>query len=316
MMIQDKKCYIGIDVSKNFLDIFFSSNKKHMQFKNDEIGVKKMVEKIKLFSPELIIMEATGGYEQLAANSLSNAELSVSVTNPRQIRDFAKALGKLAKTDQIDAEIIALFAEKIQPPANVVYNENQQQLSERNARRRQLVDMIGMEKNRLDKSSKEVKKSIQRVIKILEKELEDINKALQVAIQNDKETMRKNALLKSIKGVGEVIAAGIIADLPKLGQANAKQISALVGLAPYNRDSGAQRGIRTTWGGRSTVRATLYMAALVATRHNSQIKVFYKRLCDAGKKKKVALVACMHKLLIIMNTMIKNNEPWRTPIAI
>lgn len=316
MMIQDKKCYIGIDVSKNFLDIFFSSNKKHMQFKNDEIGVKKMVEKIKLFSPELIIMEATGGYEQLAANSLSNAELSVSVTNPRQIRDFAKALGKLAKTDQIDAEIIALFAEKIQPPANVVYNENQQQLSERNARRRQLVDMIGMEKNRLDKSSKEVKKSIQRVIKILEKELEDINKALQVAIQNDKETMRKNALLKSIKGVGEVIAAGIIADLPELGQANAKQISALVGLAPYNRDSGAQRGIRTTWGGRSTVRATLYMAALVATRHNSQIKVFYKRLCDAGKKKKVALVACMHKLLIIMNTMIKNNEPWRTPIAI
>lgn len=312
MMIENEKIYVGIDVSKAILDVYILPCKKHMQFKNDAKGVKKLILKMKSFAPTLILMEATGGYEKLVSQSLSTEEFSVSVANPRQIRDFAKALGKLAKTDRIDSEMIALFAEKIQPKANVACNNNQQQLSECNARRRQLIEMITMEKNRLDKASKDLKGSIRRIIKALEKELEAINKALETLIQQDEEYSRKNTLLKSIKGVGPAIAAGIIADLPELGQADRRQITALAGLAPYNRDSGTLRGKRTIWGGRASVRCALFMAALTAIRYNAQIRLFYQRLCAAGKQKKVALVACMHKMLIIMNAMIMHNEPWRT----
>ena len=316
MTIQDGKCYIGIDVSKAILDVYILPFKKYMQFKNDIKGIQKLTEKLKSFPQASIVMEATGGYEKPIAQSLQKAGLSVSVVNPRPIRDFAKALGKLAKTDRIDAEVIALFAEKMQPKANVTYNENQQKLTELNARRRQIIEMITMEKNRLDKASNELKKSIQRIIKALEKELQAINEALEKSIQNDADYAQKNALLKSIKGVGSVVAAGIIADLPELGNVGPKQISALAGLAPYNRDSGTLRGKRTIWGGRASVRTTLYMATLVATRHNPQIKSFYERLCNAGKQKKVAITACMHKLLIVMNAMIKHNESWRTATAI
>ena len=312
MTIQDGKCYIGIDVSKAILDVYILPFKKYMEFKNDAKGIKKLTEKLESFPQASIVMEATGGYEKSIAQLLKKVGLSVSVMNPRLIRDFAKALGKLAKTDRIDAEIIALFAEKMQPKANVTYNENQQKLTEFNARRRQIIEMITMEKNRLDKASNELKKSIQRIIKALEKELQAVNEALEKSIQNDADYAQKNALLKSIKGVGSIVAAGIIANLPELGNVNPKQISALAGLAPYNRDSGTLRGKRTIWGGRASVRTTLWMATLVATRHNPQIKSFYDRLCNAGKQKKVAITACMHKLLIIMNAMIKHNEPWRT----
>lgn len=315
MVIKTEKIHVGIDVSKSILDVYILPCKKYMQFKNNAEGIKKLTLKMKSFSPTLILMEATGGYEKLVAKTLSTDGLPVAVTNPRQIRDFAKALGKLAKTDQIDAETIALFAEKIQPKANVTCNDNQQQLTERNARRRQLIEMITMEKNRLDKASKDLKPSIRRIIKALEKELETMNEALQVLIQNDEIYSRKNSLLKSIKGVGSVVAASIIADLPELGQADRKQISALAGLAPYNRDSGTLRGKRTIWGGRASVRCALFMATLSAIRYNAQIKSFYQRLCDAGKQKKVALVACMHKLLIMMNAMVKHDEPWRTITA-
>jgi transposase len=315
MINETKKSYVGIDVSKSTLDVYILPYKKHMQFKNDAKGIEKLIVKMKSFSPYLVLMEATGGYEKCVAQSLSNKGFSVSVTNPRQIRDFAKALGKLAKTDKIDAETITLFAEKMRPKANVMCNENQDQLSERNARRRQLIDMITMEKNRLDKASKEVKPSIQRIIKILEKELERINETLEALIQNDEEHARRNTLLKSIKGVGPTVAAGMIADLPELGQLNGKQISALAGLAPFNRDSGTLRGKRTIWGGRASVRCILFMATLTAIRYNPQIKSFYQRLCHAGKQKKVAIVACMHKLLIIMNAMIKHDEQWRTIAA-
>jgi transposase len=311
MLAEVEKSYIGIDVSKSILDVYILPCKKYMQFKNDTKGIKRLVSKMKSFSPVIILMEATGGYEKSVAQSLSTNELPVAVMNPRQIRDFAKALGKLAKTDEIDAETIALFAEKIQPKANVMCNENQQQLAEVNARRRQLVEMITMEKNRLDKASKALKPSIQRIIKALEKELESINEALQISIQADAECVRKNDLLKSIKGVGPTIAASIIADLPELGQASGKQISALAGLAPYNRDSGTLRGKRTIGGGRASVRCSLFMATLTAIRYNAQIKSFYQRLCSTGKQKKVALTACMHKLLLIMNAMIKHDESWR-----
>jgi transposase len=315
MTILNQKCYVGMDVSKTILDVYILPDKKYMQFKNDTKGIQKLIGKLKFFSHAFVVMEATGGYEKLAAQSLQKADLSVSVVNPRLLRDFAKALGKLAKTDRIDAEVIALFGEKMQPQANGIYNENQQKLADLHARRRQIIEMITMEKNRLDKASGDLKKSIQRIIKALEKELTAINDALEKSIQKDDGYAQKNRLLKSIKGVGPVVAAGIIAELPEIGTLRAKQISALAGLAPYNRDSGTLRGKRTIWGGRASVRATLYMATLVATRYNPQIKNFYERLCNAGKKKKVALTACMHKLLIIMNAMIKKGELWRETTA-
>jgi transposase len=311
MNVQNEKCYIGIDVSKAMLDVFILPKKKYIQVENNVKGIKKLIKELSSLSDSLVVMESTGGYEKGVAEALAKEDISVAIINPRQIRDFAKALGKLAKTDHIDAEVLALFAEKIQPNKNVIFDKNQQKLAEYNARRRQLVDMITMEKNRLDKVSKEMKKSIQLIIKLLEKELERINKLLEKSIQYDDEYARRDQLLQSIKGVGSVVSASVIADLPELGSLTAKQISALVGLAPLNRDSGRMRGKRTIWGGRGSVRRILYMATLVAMRFNTKIKVFYERLCMAGKLKKVAITACMHKLLIIMNAMIKNNQPWR-----
>jgi len=314
MTIQNDKYHIGIDVSKAILDVYILPEKKFLQFENNIAGIRKLVKKLKLFSEALIVMESTGGYEKSTAQALAKENFSVAVVNPRQIRDFAKALGRLAKTDRIDAQVIALFGEKIQPKENVSCDENQQKLAEKNARRRQLVDMIIMEKKRLDKASKEMKKSIQHVVKLLEKELEKINKSLEQYIKSDDEYARRNTLLQTIKGIGSVVAAGIIADLPELGKLSAKQVSSLAGLAPLNRDSGSLRGKRTIWGGRASVRRTLYMATLVATRYNNKIKTFYERLCAAGKQKKVAIIACMHKLLIIMNAMIKNDQPWRLEV--
>jgi transposase len=311
MQVHKEKCYIGIDVSKAALDVFMLPSHKPMQFPNNKKGIEKLIAKKELISAELIVMEATGGYERLAAHSLSKAGFSVVVKNPRQIRDFAKSMGILAKTDKVDAKTIALYGQKINPEANVVCNEDQQRLAELNARRRQLIDMITMEKNRLDKASKDIKQSIKKTLKGLEKSLEAIDESLQKAIEHDPVYTQKKALLKSIKGVGDVVAAAIIADLPELGQGSSRQISALVGLAPYNRDSGTLRGKRTIWGGRASVRCSLFMATLVATRYNPQIKSFYDSLCSRGKQKKVALIACMHKLLIIMNAMLKNNQPWR-----
>lgn len=311
MTIQNEKCYIGIDVSKAILDVFIMPKKVHFQVENNITGIRKLIKKLKIFSNFLVAMESTGGYEKPAAQALAKEKIPVAIINPRQIRDFAKALGRLAKTDRIDAEVIAIYAEKIQPKTNVICDENQQKLTENNARRRQLIDMITMEKNRLDKASKEMKKSIQHVIRLLQKELEKINEFLKKAIQCDDEYTRRDELLQTIKGIGSVVSAGIIADLPELGSLSAKEISALAGLAPLNRDSGTLRGRRTIWGGRASVRRILYMATLVATRYNTKIKAFYERLCAAGKLKKVAITACMHKLLIIMNAMIKSNQPWR-----
>jgi len=316
MTIHNEKCHMGIDVSKELLDVFILPNKKHMQFKNNSTGIQKLIEKLKVFSHISIVMEATGGYEKTVAQALGGTGFAVSVVNPRQIRDFAKALGKLAKTDRIDAQTIALFAEKIQPQANTMYKQNQQRLAELNARRRQLIDMITMEKNRLDKVSNELKKSIKRIIKGLEKELQKIEADSQAFIQANDQFAQKSQTLQTIKGVGKVVATSMVATLPELGDLSHKCISSLVGLAPFARDSGTMRGKRTIWGGRASVRSALYMATLVAIKHNWQIKRFYERLCNAGKQKKVAIIACMRKLLIIMNAMIKNNQPWQSSPAV
>lgn len=309
-----ENCHIGIDVSKNILDIFILPSQKHMQFNNDPKGIEKLIKKLSAFTTAVIVIEATGGYEKLSAQSLTKAGFKVSVVNPRKVRDFAKAVGKLAKTDKLDAHIIALYSQKLEPQANVMCDEKHQTIVENNTRRRQLIDMIKMEKNRLDKVSKGQKESIDRILEALEKELKKINEEQEKAITSNAEYSEKYELLKSIKGVAGIVAAGIIADLPELGQISAKQISAIAGLAPYNCDSGSQRGKRAIWGGRASVRSILYMATLSAIRCNPAIKVFYQRLCGVGKQKKVALTACSHKLLIVMNAMIKNKQTWRSEL--
>jgi len=314
MLNQDEKSYIGIDVSKSILDVFVKPFNKHMQFKNNEAGIAKLITKLKAFPNLVIAMEATGGYEKLAAKMLVKEKLYVSVANPRRVRDIAKGFGKLAKTDKIDAEMIALFAEKVQPAMNVQHDENQEKLAENSARRRQLIEMITMEKHRLDKANEELKKSIIRVIKLLEKELARINETMESMIKENAAYTQKNDLLQSINGVGQIVAAEIIANLPEAGNLSAREITALAGLAPYTRDSGTLRGKRTISGGRSSVRRILYMAVLTAMRFNKKIKEFYERLRNAGKPPKVAITACMRKLLIIMNAMIKNNEPWRMSV--
>jgi transposase len=310
-MFPEEKIYIGIDVSKANLDVFILPNTKYMQFTNDACGIEKFLNKVQqLFSDALIVMESTGGYEAPLSQELSKANLKVCVVNPRQIRDFAKATGRLAKTDKIDAEIIALFAKKIEPQPNIVYNEQQQKMVANNARRRQLIDMIIAEKNRLDKATPEQKESIKRVLDILEKELKLIEQTQEQLLNQDDSLVEKKNILNSIKGIGLVTATAMLCELPELGSLSPKQAAALAGLAPFNRDSGTLNGKRTIWGGRASVRMALYMPTLVAIKHNPQIRAFYERLCLNGKSKMTALIACMRKLLIIMNAMIRNKQCW------
>ena len=310
MTNENEKCYVGIDVSKAILDVYVLPGEKHMQFENNAKGIEKLVKKVSKIGNALVVMESTGGYERPVSHVLFKADVATVVMNPRVIRDYARSMGELAKTDKLDAYIIAMFAKERQPEPNVNCDENRLELADYDQRRRQLIDLITQEKNHLDKASKHSAPSIKRILKLLEKELEGIEHTTNKLIAKNSELAAKKALLITIKGVGEVVANGIVSVLPELGEMKGKQISALAGLAPRNRDSGQFRGYRTIGGGRACVRNTLYMATLVATRHNPQIKAFYARLCAAGKKKKVALTACMHKLLITMNAMIKNVQPW------
>lgn len=311
MTMNDEKFYIGVDVSKSILDVYDLHQKLYSQFDNDPKGIKKLIKYLSSIPSVFIVMEATGGYEKSLANALAKADFNAAIVNPRQIRDFAKASGRLAKTDRIDAYVIALFGQKMQPKPNIMFDEIQQQLAALQARRQQLVDMIIMEKNRLYLASKISRQSIERHIKMLEKELKLVDMELAKLVKNDAHYNQKCTLLTSIKGIGLTVATNVIANLPELGQLSAKQISALVGVAPLNCDSGKQKRKRFTWGGRAPVRSSIFMATLVAIKHNIQIKLFYERLCNSGKAKKVAVVACMHKLVIIMNAMLKYNQTWQ-----
>jgi transposase len=302
--------YIGIDVSKKYLDVCIRSTGEIFRTSNDPIGFKELKKKLPTSKNSLIAMEATGGYESDAVFFLQKKGFDVAVTNPRQVRDFGKALGKLAKTDKIDAVIIAHYAEAIEPKPKEIIAEEDKILSENQHRRKQLVEMLTMEKNRFSKASERMKKHLQKTIKFLEKQLEELNNALAQQISENSEWAEKSRLLCSTKGVGVITATTLISGLPELGKISHKEIAALVGVAPLNRDSGNYKGERSTWGGRSDVRTALYMAALVAVRFNPQIKRFYETLCQKGKKKKVALVACMRKLLTILNAMIKNRVCW------
>lgn len=303
--------YIGIDVCKATLDVFILSSKKHLSFQNTRSGIAELIKKCSSLTLPIFVLEATAGYEKHAAYTLMEQGFSVCVVNPKRVRDFAKANGKLAKTDQIDAKIIASFGETFEPKPQQMPSEQQQALSEHSRRRRQLIKIITMEKNHMEMASQTTRKSIEKHLKVLEKELIDLQDKQEALIEADPELSRKRRLLQTIKGVGRVTAFGLLSELPELGSLTHRQITALVGLAPYNCDSGASRGQRRIWGGRANVRCTFCMPTWVAIRFNPQIRIFYERLIARGKKEKVALVACMRKLLIIANAMLQKNEPWR-----
>jgi transposase len=315
MSINSYKNHIGIDVSKKNLDVCVRSTGEIFQVSNDLEGFKALKTQLKPYPKALVVLEATGGFESALVQFLQKNKKAVAVVNPRQVRDFAKALGRLAKTDKIDASVIAYFGEVVKPEAKALESADALLLKEMQQRRTQLVGMLTMEKNRFRQaSSAELKKSIQALIKLLEKQLKEIEQALTKQVANNPEWSAKKALLQGINGVGETTATIMLAALPELGQASHKEIAALVGVVPYNRDSGQYKGERSIFGGRANVRASLYMATLVGTRCNPILKAFYEKLCKAGKKKKVALVACMHKLLRIMNAMLRNNTAWQVPI--
>jgi transposase len=308
--MNQEKVYVGIDVSKDRLDMALHSQEKHYTFTNDETGITEIISYLQQIKPIIVVMEATGGYESLAATALGIADIPVALANPRQVRNFAKATGKLAKTDAIDASVIAHFAAAVNPLAQLLPDELSKKLKDIISRRRQLVEMITAEKNRSYKAGEEVKTNIKAHIDWLQKELDDLNHRLQQMVAASPLWRETDDLLRSVPGVGRVLSLTLLAELPELGKLNRRQIAALVGVAPFNRDSGNMRGKRTIWGGRANVRSILYMSTLVAIRYNVRIRSFYERLCLSGKCKKSALTACMRKLLTILNAILKTRHPW------
>jgi transposase len=304
--------YVGIDVSKRNLDVAMRPTHELWRVGNDDDGIASLITRLQQLRPALIVLEATGGYEELLVIALVAAKLAVAVINPRQARDFAKATGTLAKTDKIDAHVLAHFAEGVRPTPRPMPDEQSRQFSQVLARRRQLVEMLTAEKNRFKMASRPPLRSrISAHMDWLQSELDQTNADLSDLIHKSPMWRERDQILQSTPGIGPVVSCTLLAELPELGTLDRKQISALVGVAPLNRDSGMMRGKRCIWGGRAQVRSALYMAAVSASRYNPVIREFYQRLCNAGKRKKVALVACMHKLLMILNAMIKNSTRWR-----
>jgi len=309
-MASHKETFIGIDVSKKQLDVAVLPDAKHKVYPNNEQGIGQLASFLKSLSPSLIVLEATGGIEVPCVGILAAEGLPVVVVNPRQIRDFAKATGRLAKTDAIDAQTIARFGETVRPEIRDLKSPEMQELAALNTRRCQIIQMITAEKNRLATATKWTREDIKRHIAWLKERLNGVNDEIDKSIRNSPVWREKDDLLQSVPGIGPVASATLLSQLPELGMLNRKQIAALVGVAPLNRDSGMMRGKRSVWGGRSSIRCALYMATLVATRFNPIISAFYHRLCDAGKAHKVALTACMRKLLTILNAMVKNRTHW------
>jgi transposase len=316
--------HVGIDVSKRTLDVRVLSDgekgeptQESFVVANDQEGVDTILSRLEEKSPKLVVLEATGRYERLAASSIAAEEIPVAVVNPRQARDFAKAIGRLAKTDAIDAQVLARFARAVEPKATTIPDEEAQALQAILARRRQLIEMLTSEKNRLKMAhGKALARRIKAHIEWLEKEISRTDRDLDEAIEDSDSFKANEALLRSVPGVGRVLARTLLAELPGLGTLTHKRLCALVGVAPFNRDSGQRSGRREVWGGRAPVRAALYMGTLVAARFNPVIKEFYERLLEAGKPKKVALVACMRKLLSILNALMRDRVIWRCPHAL
>ncbi len=301
---------IGIDVSKDHLDVASPEGAK--RWSNNSDGHQQLIEHLRSWSLETIVLEATGGYERALVAELAAADLPVVVVNPRQVRDFARATGRLAKTDTIDARVLAEFGRAVKPPHRPLRSEEQRALQQQLSRRRQLVGMLTAEKNRLGQATDAlVCKTIEAVSQTIQQQIEGLDDRLKKTIEQTPAWREKENLLKSVPGVGPQTALTLLIELPELGLCSRQEIAALVGVAPINRDSGKMRGRRTTWGGRASVRSALYMATLVAAHHNPVIRRHYQRLQQLGKKKKVALIACMRKLLCMLNAMLRDNEPWR-----
>ena len=310
----ETETYVGIDVSKARLDVAIVPGEQTWSVANDDGGITELVDKLKGLTPKLVLLEATGGLERRVLARLVGGGLPAMAINPRNVRDFARSLGKLAKTDRIDAIVLGRFAQAIRPELRPIADEQSQELQALLTRRRQIVEMITAEKNRLFATDvSKTRRMIKEHIEYLQKSLNINDYDLDQTIKETPIWLEKVDLLESMPGVGRVTATTLVALLPELGTLGRKQIAALVGVAPFNRDSGTLRGRRAVWGGRATVRAVLYMAALTSSRWNPAIRALYRRLKAAGKPSKVALVACMRKLLTILNAMLRSRVPWRSP---
>lgn len=302
--------YIGIDVSKHYLDVYIPQLQKSLRVPNNNEGLTKITEKLPSDDSH-IILEATGGLERAAHRWFTNHDIKVSVVNPRGVRRLAQGLSISAKTDKLDAKLLSHYGTIVNPVSTPARTQSSQLLWDRVSRRRQLTEMNIQEKNRLSRAPASMRESIERVIEFIDKEIQELETHIDAQIRQDEQLSRKRDLLKSVPGIGPVVATELLTDLPELGTVNDKKIAALVGIAPFNCDSGKMRGKRTIWGGRITVRNKLYMAALVGIRFNPRLKAYYERLIQAGKPKKVAIVACMRKLVVILNHMLANDQPWQ-----
>ena len=312
VIMEQEVTYVGIDVAKAQVDVAIRPTNDRWEIPRDEAGIRKLVSQMKTLEPVMVLMEASGGLELPLVAALAAEAVPVVVVNPRQVRDFARATGKLAKTDALDAAVLAHFAEAVRPPVRPLRDAETQLLNSMAARRHQVMTMLVSEKNRLSAATTvAVRPRIEAHIAWLERELDELDEGLRQTLRQSPVWREKDDLLRTVPGVGEQLSLTLLAYLPELGTLDRRQIAALVGVAPFNRDSGTLRGKRTVWGGRARVRAALYMGALVASRFNPVIQDFYQRLLAAGKPKKLALTACMRKLLVILNSMLKHGSPWR-----
>ena len=314
--MQSVPIFVGVDVSKAQLDVAATGSDETWHVVNTPKGIAQLVQRLREIGPELVVMEATGGFEVPAAVALAAAEIPVVIANPRQVRDFARSTGQLAKTDAIDAHMLKLFAERVRPQVRALPDEEARALDAIVGRRRQIIDMITAEKNRLGFAQPAVRKGINKHIRWLERQLADVDSDLDARIRMSPVWHATSDLMLGVKGVGPNLSRTLIAELPELGRLSHKQIAALVGVAPLARDSGLFRGKRMVWGGRASVRCALYMSILSATKWNPVIRIFYLRLRAQGKPPKVAMVACMRKLLTILNAMVRDGREWDPSIPL
>jgi transposase len=304
-------CFVGLDIAKDHIDVSVRPTEDRWQADQTDAGLAQLVTRLAGLTPTLVVVESTGGYETAVVTALAVAQVPVAVVNPRQVRDFAKAIGRLAKTDALDAAVLALFAERVRPDVRPLPDDAQQELVALVTRRRQLIEMLTAERNRVATARRSVRASVQQHVRWLERRIQDADADLTTTLQRSPLWRAKDDLLRSVPGIGPITSSMLIALLPELGVLSRREIASLVGVAPLNRDSGQHRGRRVVWGGRATVRAPLYMATLVATRRNPVIRAFYQRLRGAGKPPLVALVAAMRKLLTILNAMVKHQQSWQ-----
>lgn len=304
--------FVGIDVSKHWLDVAVHDGNEVVRVANDDAGICGLIGQLTEAELERVVLEATGGYERALVHALQCKSLPVVVVNPRQVRDFARATGRLAKTDRIDARVLAQFASVLKPEPRQLKDEAESELTALVRRRHQLTNLLTMERNRKKLATNTaVRASLERTISHLRQEISDLNQEIDQLIKMTGAFKKRSKLYQSVPGVGPRVAATLLAELPELGKLNRKEVASLVGVAPLNWDSGVFRGKRSIWGGRSQVRASLYMSALVAAGHNPVLREFYRRLVQSGKAKKLALVACMRKLLTILNTMVAKDTAWK-----